>query len=606
MTDRDFGGIFVEDFEYATAPGHRPRPVCSTTLEWRSGRIKQRWLGGSWAPPPFPLTEKDLYIAYHVPAELCCRLLLGWPLPTNIVDLCVEFKLLRNGRGPGAGRNLIAALLAHGIDAAPFVDKREMQMLAARGGPYTEPQQQALLEYNARDVKALQALWPRMLPRLDLGRALLRGRFMLETARAEHHGVPINQQELQTLADHWEALRGSLIDEINAGYGVWEGRTFKESRWERFVLSRKLPWPRLASGRLSLHRDTFRRMGERYPEVEPVRALRGLLSQLRHFELPVGDDGRARCGFRTFNTITGRNAPEARDFIFSWPKWCRGLIQPPPGRALISLDYSQEEYLIAGTLSGDQKIIGDYRQGDVYIGLGKSLGLIPPDGNKSTHPKERNLCKSVVLAINYGMGAAGLARKINRSETFAAHLLRRHREIYPKFWRWSDATLDFARTRRRLWTKFGWSVWCAPKTKDNTWRNWRVQATGGEVLRVAVCALGAVGFQIDATVHDSILIEVDVEDAQAAGEVAEGLMIAASREVLGEPLRVDRRLVLPGERLLEDGPPTETWNRIWRLLRELPTTELFVTDSRKNSEKCTGVTYSDSLGVGYSESLEGV
>jgi hypothetical protein len=428
-----------------------------------------------------------------------------------------------------------------------------------------------------------------MLPQLDVDRALLRGRFMLEVSRMEHHGVPVNQQELQTLADNWEALKNSLIDETNTHYGVWEGRTFKGSRWEQYVASRKLPWPRLASGKLSLHRDTFRRMGERFPEVGPIRALRGLLSQLRHFELPVGDDGRTRCGVHTFGTITGRNAPEAGDFIFSWPKWSRGLIQPPPGLALISLDYSQEEYLIAGTLSGDRKIVEDYRQGDVYVGLGKSLGLIPSDGNKSTHPKERSLCKAIVLAINYGMGAAGLARKINRSETFAAHLLRRHRETYPRFWQWSDSTLDYARIHRRLWTKFGWSVWCWPGTRDNTWRNWRVQATGGEVLRVAVCALGAAGFQIDATVHDSILIEVDTDDVQVAAREAEALMVAASVYVLSEPLRVDSRIVLPGERFLEEGPPTDTWNRIWRLLRDLPTTELFVTDSRENSVECTGV-----------------
>src|SRR5262249_10916285 len=160
--------------------------------------------------------------------------------------------------------------------------------------------------------------------------------------------------------------------ETNKSYGVWQGPTFKEARWEEWVTRRSLPWPRLKSGKLSLKGDTFDRMAERFPEVEPVRALRNLLSQLRYFELPVGPDGRTRCGSYTFGTITGRNAPEA-DFLFIWPKWCRGLIQAPPGRALIALDFSQQEYLIAGMLSGDPQILRDYRQGDVYIGLGKTL-----------------------------------------------------------------------------------------------------------------------------------------------------------------------------------------------------------------------------------------
>jgi hypothetical protein len=571
--------VLFEDFEYATSAGDRPRPVCRTLIDWRSGSVERSWLWGETSPHTDPSAD-DLYVSYHVPAELCCRLVLGWPLPPNVIDLCVEYKRLMNGHGNGMGRGLLAALLSHGIDAAQFADKHDMQMLAARGGPYSDRQRADLLDYNERDVRALEKLFPAMLPRIDLPRALLRGRYMVQVSRIEHNGVPVNGPELQTLADNWDALRGALIRETNRDYGVWVGETFKESRWEWWVAGHRLPWPRLKSGKLSLHRDTFRRMAERYPEVEPVRALRGLLSQLRHFELPVGEDGRTRCGAYTFGTITGRNAPEARDYIFNWPKWTRGLIQAPPDRVLIPFDYAQQEYLIAGMLSGDPQILADYQQGDVYVGLGKSLGLIPPWGNDKSHQKERNLCKSIVLAINYGMGPEGLAAKIGCTVSVAADLLRKHREKYARFWRWSDATVDYARVHRRLWTKYGWSVWVRPGSKETTWRNWRVQAAGGEVLRVAVCALGAAGFQIDATVHDSVLLEVDEAGAQDAAHEAERIMRAASQAVLGEPLRVDNRIVSPGQRLLDRGSPTETWDRIWRLLGELPASQLFGREGR--------------------------
>jgi hypothetical protein len=322
---RRFRRVIFEDFEFAAAPGERPAPVCCTALDWKSGAVVRRWLWGESPEPPFDLTGEDLYVAYHIPAEVCCRLVLGWAVPTTAVDLCVEYKRLMNGRGWGMGRSLVAALLSRGIDAADFVDKHEMQMLAARGGPFSEKQRADLLAYNERDVRALEKLFPAMLRDVDLPRARLRGRFMVEVARVEHHGVPVNAGDLQTLADNWEALKDALVEETNRSYGVWQGQTFKEHRWEELVARRGWPWPRLKSGRLSLHRDTFRRMAERFPEVEPVRTLRGLLSQLRHFELPVGADGRTRCGSSTFNTITGRNAPEAREFLFSWPKWCRGL-----------------------------------------------------------------------------------------------------------------------------------------------------------------------------------------------------------------------------------------------------------------------------------------
>jgi hypothetical protein len=578
---RRFRRVIFEDFEFATAPGSRPEPVCCTAMDWHTGRVESRWLWGE-RPGPLELTAGDLYVSYHVPAELCCRLVLGWPLPTNVIDLCVEYKRLRNGHGPGMGRNLVAALLSRGIDAAPFVDKADMQALAGRGGPYTEEQRSALLAYNGRDVTALKKLFPVMLPRIDLPRALFRGRYMVEVAKIEHNGIPVNGEELRTLSNNWEPLKAAVIRETDRDIGAFEGTTFKEDLWAEIVKRHRWPWPRLPSGKLSLDRHTFRRMTERFPEVEPVRFLRSLLSQFRHFELPIGADGRTRCGSYTFGTITGRNAPGAGDFIFSLPKWCRGLIQAPLDRALIYLDYAQQEYCVVGTLSGDEGILRDYRQGDVYVGLGRTLGLIPPWGTKDSHEAERKLCKAVVLACNYGMGAAGLAQKIGRTETFAADLLRRQREAYPRFSAWSDATVDYARIHRRLWTKYGWSCWFGPSTRENTLRNWRVQATAAEVLRAAVCALGAAGFQIDATVHDSVLPEVDAREAEGAAREAERIMVAASVAVLGEPLRVDRRVIGPGQRLLEKGPPTDTWNHLWRLLRELPPETLFKVNSVPN------------------------
>src|SRR5262245_58882172 len=86
-----FRRVIFEDFEYATAPGERPTPVCSTALEWPGERLYRSWLWDEkGVQPPFSLGPDDLYVAYHVPAELRCRLVPDWPLPRNVVDLCVE------------------------------------------------------------------------------------------------------------------------------------------------------------------------------------------------------------------------------------------------------------------------------------------------------------------------------------------------------------------------------------------------------------------------------------------------------------------------------------------------------------------------------------
>jgi hypothetical protein len=365
-----FRRIVLLDFEFSQPPGYPPKPVCCVTLDPRTGRLTRTWLWGKRAACPYPVGPDTLVICYLATAELTCHLSLGWPLPANVLDLCIEFKRQVNGRPRGLGWKLTSALRAHGLDAMNAVEKHDLQMLAAGGGPYREDQERALLDYCESDVRSLERLLPKMLPGIDLDRALFRGRFMRAVARMEYQGIPIDTAALQALMDNWDVIRERLIADTNQHYHVWEGRSFKEARWERWLAERKLPWPRLKSGQLCLKDEVFRRMGELYPEVEPVRSLRSLLAQLREFELPIGPDGRARCMSGAFSTITGRNAARAREFIFLWPGWCRGLVQAPPGRALAYLDFSQQEYLIAGTLSGDANLIQNYRDGDCYLGLG--------------------------------------------------------------------------------------------------------------------------------------------------------------------------------------------------------------------------------------------
>jgi hypothetical protein len=331
-----------------------------------------------------------------------------------------------------------------------------------------------------------------------------------------------------------------------------------------------------------------------------VRALenRMMLEQLPDFNLPIGLDGRHRYENYAFGTITGRATPRAAGCLLLWPKWCRGLVRPSPGRALVSLDYAQQEYLISGVLSGDLGMVQDYRAGDVYMALVKSLGLIPPDGNKESHKQQRGLCKVVVLAASYGMGPESLARKIRRPITVAVDLLRRHRQRYAKFWRWSDATVRWARCHRWLRTRYGWAVFFPPGAKETTLRNWRTQATGGEVLRAAVCALDTAGFDVCATLHDSVLLECDGRNVDCIVETARSLMVRASEAVLGEPLRVDVHKVGPGERWLEDDKARATWARMMEMLHRVEGggRDLFPAPAEERPAPALGVPLAPALG----------
>jgi hypothetical protein len=375
-------------------------------------------------------------------------------MPERILDLYTEFRNRTNGLSTPAGRGLIGALVAHGLDTIGATEKDEMRNLVMRGGPWTDDEQSAILDYCASDVDALARLLPAMWPNIDLPRALLRGRYMAAAARMEWAGVPIDTETLTMFRRRWSDIQDTLIERIDADYGVFDGRTFKAARFAAWLARTGIAWPRLESGELDLSDDAFREQSRAHPEVAPLRELRSALSELRLNDLAVGRDGRNRCLLSVFQARTGRNQPSNSKFIFGPSVWLRGLIKPPPGYGVAYIDWSQQEFGIAAALSGDANMLAAYASGDPYLAFAKQARAVPQDATKKTHEVQRDQYKACVLAVQYGMGSDALAARIGQPPVVARDLLRKHLALNsenraPPFRRLRQITLALrARTRR--------------------------------------------------------------------------------------------------------------------------------------------------------------
>jgi hypothetical protein len=270
----------------------------------------------------------------------------------------------------------------------------------------------ALLNYCESDVAALAKLLPAMQPSLDMPRALLRGEYMKAAAKMEDVGVPIDIEARKILGGYWNKIQDDLVAEINADYGIYEGRAFKVGRFSDYLIRNNIPWPRLSSGSLDLTDDTFRDMARAYPQIAPLRELEVALCQMRLSDLAVGTDGRNRCLLSAFRARTSRNQPSNSKFIFGPSVWLRGLIRPAAGWGLAYIDWSQQEFGIAAALSGDPNMLGAYLSGDPYLSFAKQAGAVPTDATKESHRFERDQFKSCALAVQYGMGEDSLAIRL--------------------------------------------------------------------------------------------------------------------------------------------------------------------------------------------------
>jgi DNA polymerase I len=562
-----FDEIWFHDFEFRTNAGNLPEPVCLVAIEWFSGREIRLWEDDLRArrTAPYRCDRRVLCVSYVATAELVCHLVLGWELPTAVLDLYLEFCRLSNGRRRPNGKGLLGALTYFEIAGIDPSEKQEMRDLIRRGG-YTPGEVRAILEYCRSDVVGLRALFPAMLPAIDWPRALLRGRYMRSLATMEWRGIPIDTRKLEQLVQGWGHIQSGLIASIDAQYGVYEGTRFVHERFAKWLYDRGMWWPLTPHGRLATDDDTFKDMGKVYPDAVPLGQLRYALGKLKLQDLEIGHDGRNRTKIWPVGAKTGRNAPSSTKYIFGPAVWLRHLIKPSPEWALVYLDWSAQEFGIAAVLSGDPNMLADYRSGDPYTAFAKRAGAIPSSGSKRTHPIVRESYKTVSLAVLYGMGLTALANRLDVPRAYAEEILNQHKRHYRRFWAWQLEHLQFVLTKRWTSSVLGWTFHLEDHPRLSSLANYPMQANGGDMLRVACCLGVERGVRVIAPVHDAVLIECHPRALRDTIATMQQAMTQASEVVLdGFQIRTDYHMVLYPQRY-RDPRGDLMWNTTQRLL----------------------------------------
>jgi hypothetical protein len=554
--------VWAVDTEFEREPGERPVPVCLVARELRSGRLVRLWRDELGPEPPFTISAEALFIAYAAEAEWAIFLELGWPLPANIIDAFTEFKITVNNGLPfhAHATGLLDACEHYGLEHASAAEKESGRALALKGS-WTEEERDQLLDYCQGDVDALASLLEAM--RIDMPKALQRGRYTAAVARMESAGIPVDVDSYRALYDRWGELRGALIADVDDAFGVFVDDRFSFEEFAAYLSAEKITgWPRTDSGRLAIDAETLEDQVRIHPQLEPLTELVATLNVMKQRNLAVGRDGRNRARMWPYGTRTGRNAPKASEFAFSLPSWMRGLIRPEPGSALAYVDWSSQEVAIAAKLSGDKSMLEAVASGDPYLDLARRAGRAPRGATRESHPQVRDRFKAAVLAPMYGMGAPGLARKIGRTESQARQLLRALARAFPVYWDWAKAQVEAAQRAGSIASEFGWSMTVGPETRVTQLRNFPCQSNGAEMMRLASIMVTEAGIALCATVHDALLVEAaegEIEDVAAATRT---MMAKASAEVLdGLEVATDAKIVR--ERFSTE----PMWERVLELLR---------------------------------------
>jgi len=553
---------WVLDYEFLAGSGEPQTPICYVAKNVDTGEVIRHWISGNENAPEYPVHDKALIVAYFASAEMGCHIPLGFQIPPYLLDLYTEFRVRTNGLSVAS--SLLDACNYYGLPGGDSVYKERMRERIIDGAPYNQEEQEQILDYCALDVNLTTHLFQKMQEGIDLPKALLRGRYMAAVAQMEHSGVPLDVSTYNLLLANWGRIKMDLITRIDSYYNVYEDGVFKANRFAAFLAAHRIPWDLTPTGLPRTDEEYFKEQVKSYPILKPLQELRYSISQLKLNALQVGDDGRNRALLSPFRTITGRNAPSSAKFIFGNAVWLRHLIKPPEGKALAYIDYEQQEIAIAAALSGDENLKEAYVSGDPYIGFAIQAGAAPSGATKQTHPKIRELYKSCMFGINYGMSYQTFAKRANLPPIVAKDLYTFHKSVFRCYWRWLSGFMDSGQLSGEVNTNFGWRYKTGNRTL-RTLQNWPMQAHGAEILRLAIILCLQNEIQVIAPVHDAILIEASLDEIDQNTTDAQYLMTRASERVINFPIRTEAIIVRYPDRYTEQRG-TVMWESVCELV----------------------------------------
>lgn len=225
----------------------------------------------------------------------------------------------------------------------------------------------------------------------------------------------------------------------------------------------------------------------------------------------VGSDGRVRAYFGIYGSQTSRSQPSTTAYVLGKSKWMRAMLQPDPGRCMIALDYSQQEFLLAALVARCENMVTAYKSGDVYFHTAKLAGAVPMDALRKDHEFIRDKFKQTVLSIQYGQGALGLSLKLTKAGVpttvdEAQDLIDLFYDAYPEYGEWQEETWEQYQEDGYLQLPCGWTLWGDNPNKKSV-LNFPIQGLGASILRRGVTQAVNGGLDVTMTLHDAIYVE---------------------------------------------------------------------------------------------------
>ncbi|MEI6663768.1 MAG: DNA polymerase I [Actinomycetes bacterium] len=386
------------------------------------------------------------------------------------------------------------------------------------------------------------------LPTISVLRSMEVAGILLDTARLEEIAVGVREEAAR--------LEGEIHNLAGEEFSVGSPQQLGAILFEKLGLTKK----RKGKTGYSTDARVLQSIRDEHPIVALVESWREMTKLISTYldalpRLVDATDGRIHTTFNQAATATGRlsstdpnlqNIPVRTEL----GKRIRACFVAPPGFALVSCDYSQVELRILAHLADDEAMKRIFREGDdVHTATAASIFGIPIAEVDTTL---RNKAKMVNYGIVYGLSAFGLADRLSIPRGEAQEFIDRYFEGFPALAGFMEEAVEIAERkgyaetilgRRRPIPELRATNHQVRQLGERLAVNTVVQGTAADLMKLGMlrCAEALKVEQLETRlllqVHDELLLEAPIAEAERAAELASAAMVAAYD--LDPPLVVD-------------------------------------------------------------------
>ena len=425
-------------------------------------------------------------------------------------------------------------------------------------------------EYAGEDAEVTLALHQHLWPKLEKLDGPSRVYRELEIplipvlARMERTGVALDVDVLAAQSAELEKRLDELVEAAYAAAGqefnLGSPKQLQEILFEQLGLPVKRKTPK---GQPSTAEDVLQELaveGHELPKL--ILEHRGLAKLKNTYTDRLPErihprTGRVHTHYHQAVAATGRLSstdPNLQNIPIRTPEGrrIRKAFVAPPGTVLLAADYSQIELRIMAHLSGDERLLKAFAEGeDIHQATAAEVFGLEID---AVDDNQRRAAKAINFGLMYGMSAWGLSRQLELPRGEAQEYIDRYFDRYTGVRDFMQETRERARKQGYVETLFGRRLWADEIRSRNNQRrqaaeraaiNAPMQGTAADIIKRAMIDVDAwiqssdVPAKLVMQVHDELILEVDegalesvregvVDRMQHAAELKVELLVEAN------------------------------------------------------------------------------